>query len=412
MKIALHTYGCKVNSYETEIIRQQIKSVSLCGEDADIHIINTCTVTEKIDKEILRKIKQLKKNGKKVILTGCLVERKDEDARNILSFADGIITNKEKFELGKFFNQKNYDDNQLLYDFTGRDRAFIKIEDGCNNYCSYCEVPYVRGDKIKSKKIEDIKKEFTILSETGFNEIVLTGVNLGLFGRDKNKNNALYELLLELIKIKNNTRIRLSSIGPKELSDEVISLIADSYGKICPHVHLSLQSGDDKILKLMNRNYTLNEYIEKMEKLILKIPYCAITTDVIAGFPGEGEKEFQNTYDFIKKMNFSRLHVFSFSKRPDTKASKMPEQVKEEIKKLRVKKLINLGKIKEKEFAYKNLGLVRKVLVESEEKDGYKVGYTDNYIRVRFKVHVNLTGQLVDVRLQEYKDGFVYGEMV
>lgn len=413
MKVALYTYGCKVNTYETEMIRQSIINggIEVDNENADICIINTCTITAKIDKEILRKIKQLKKDGKKVILTGCLTERKDKEARNILSFADEVITNDKKYQIGEIFSNKNYNFT-LLSGFTGRDRAFIKIEDGCNNYCSYCEVPFVRGDKIKSREIEDIKNEYIYLSELGFNEIVLTGVNLGFYGRDKNKNNALYELLLELVKIKNNTRIRLSSIGPKELSEDIIHLISISDGKICPHIHLSLQSGDNKILKLMNRNYSLTEYEEKMEKLISKIPFCAITTDIIVGFPGENEQEFENTYNFIKEHNFSRLHVFPFSKRPDTAASKMPNQVKEEIKKQRVKKLISLGKIKEKEFAHKNLGLIRKVLVETEKKNGFFTGYTDNYIKVKFNAEGNLAGKIVDIKLIEYKDGFMHGVII
>lgn len=413
MKVFLHTYGCKVNSYETELIRQQIENSSfrILSENADIHIINTCTVTKKIDKEIFRKIKQLKKNGKKIILTGCLVERKDKEAKDILSFADKIVPNNDKFKIAEIISQKS-NDNLTLWNFSGKDRAFVKIEDGCNNYCTYCEVPYVRGSAIRSREISDIKKEIANLINAGFKEIVLTGVNLGFYGKEKGKNNNLFQLLFELSQICGNTRIRLSSIGPKELSDDIIDIIAWANGKICPHIHLSLQSGDEKILKLMNRNYSLDEYKQKMEKIVAKIPLCAITTDVIAGFPGESEIEFQNTLDFIKEGNFSRLHVFPFSKRPDTLASKMKDQVSEEIKKQRVKKLIDLGKIKEREFAEKNLGLIRKVLVESDKKNGLWTGYTDNYIRVKFSAKGHLTGKLVDVRLMEYKDGFVYGEVM
>ncbi len=411
-KVVLHTYGCKVNSYETEVIRQQIKNIDFKEfKGADIHIINTCTVTKKIDREIFRKIKQLKKGGGKVILTGCLVERKDREAMDILSLADKVIANNEKFKLGNLIN-RTIDNKPVLYGFSGRDRAFIKIEDGCNNYCSYCEVPFVRGNIIKSREINDVKQEFINLIEAGFNEVVLTGVNLGFYGREKNECNGLYQLLNELLEIKSQTRIRLSSIGPKELSDDIINLIAESGGRICPHIHLSLQSGDEKILKLMNRNYSLNEYGEKVKKIISKIPLCGITTDIIAGFPGETEREFQNTFNFIKELPFSRLHIFPFSKRPDTAASKMKNQVKEDIKKQRVKRLINLGKIKEMEFAGKNTGLTRQVLVESEKKDGSLTGYTDNYIRVKFNSADELTGKLVDIKLIEYKDGFVYGKII
>ncbi|MBP7792060.1 MAG: tRNA (N(6)-L-threonylcarbamoyladenosine(37)-C(2))-methylthiotransferase MtaB [Candidatus Goldbacteria bacterium] len=411
MKIALHTYGCKVNSYESEVIRQQIKNSNLemSDEDADVHIINTCTVTKKIDKEIFRKIKQLKKNGKKVILTGCLVERTDKEAEDIFSFADEIISNDKKFRMDGIIGSKCSND-VILSDFSGKDRAYIKVEDGCDNYCSYCEVPYVRGDVIKSREINDVKKEFINLVNAGFNEIVLTGVNLGFYGKESNGEKNLHKLLLNLSGINNDVRIRMSSIGPKELSDDVINLIAESDGKICPHVHLPLQSGDEKILRLMNRNYSLKECEEKIEKIISKIPLCAITTDVIAGFPGEGEMEFKNTYEFIKNNPFSRLHVFPFSKRPDTAASEMREQVDDETKKHRVNKLLRLGKMKEKEFAEKNSGLIRKVLVEKDRKDGKLSGYTDNYIRVKFDAGYDLTGKLAGVKLMEYKEGFVCGQ--
>jgi threonylcarbamoyladenosine tRNA methylthiotransferase MtaB len=411
MKIALHTYGCKVNSYESEVIRQQIKNSNLemSDENADVHIINTCTITKKIDKEIFRKIKQLKKNGKKVILTGCLVERTDKEAGDILSFADEIISNDKKFRMDGIIDVK-CNDVVILSDFYGKDRAYIKVEDGCDNYCSYCEVPYVRGDVIKSREIDDIKKEFVNFVNAGFNEIVLTGVNLGFYGKESKGEKNLHKLLLNLSGINSDARIRMSSIGPKELSDDVINLIAESGGKICPHVHLSLQSGDKKILKLMNRNYSLKECEEKIEKIISKIPLCAITTDIITGFPGEGEIEFKNTYEFIKNNPFSRLHVFPFSKRPDTVASGMKEQVDDEIKKQRVKKLLHLGKMKENEFAKKNSGLIRKVLVEKDRKDGKLSGYTDNYIRVKFDAGDDLAGKLADVKMMAYMDGFVCGQ--
>jgi len=414
MKVALHTYGCKVNSYETEVIRQQIlnSNIEIFDENADVHIINTCTVTKKIDTEIYRKIKQLKKNGKKVILTGCLVERKDKEALSILSLADDVVSNKSKFQINNYFNFTDNINYSLLSDFSTRDRAFIKIEDGCDNFCSYCEVPYVRGTNIKSRDIDIVKKEFLNLVNAGFNEIVLTGVNLGFYGKDKNDKNMLFRLLVELIAEKPNTRIRLSSIGPKELSDDIIRLIKDSDGLICPHFHLSLQSGDEKILKLMNRNYTPEEYKEKVNTIISEIPYAAITTDIIAGFPNETEKEFKNTFDFIKELPFSRLHVFPFSKRPDTVASKMKEQVNETEKKLRVNTMIKLGKLKEKNFAQKNLGLIRKVLVETDKKNNYYTGYTDNYIRVKFRADNSLIGKLADIKLIEYKDDFVYGEIL
>ncbi len=399
MKTCFLTYGCKANQYDTEILKQVLAEKGLKESDSpDIFIINTCTVTSKIDKEILKKIKQIKKDkNKKVILTGCLTKN---DLKEIRNNVDLIIPNEKKFDVNFYpdwiFNKEDISQKNSFIKFAHKNKAFIKIEEGCNKFCSYCIVPYVRGSKIKIKNKEEVLAELKSFLNIGFKEIVFTGINLGLYG-EKN----IIDLLKESVKLLNNARIRLSSIGPVELTEKIIDFIADNQDKICPHFHLSMQSGDDKILKLMNRNYTVSFYEKKCNYIIKKIPYAGITTDIIAGFPGEGEKEFQNTFDFVKNIPLTRLHIFSYSDRNGTVAEKMQDKVKEEIKKQRVKKLILLGKEKEKEFIKKNIGLKRTVLVENTIKNGYKEGYTENYIKTILKGNINLSGNLISVLITD-----------
>ncbi len=407
MKIAFLTYGCKANRYETEVIRQKLLDCGMTEDkDADIYVINTCTVTAKIDKEIMRKARALKKNGKaRVVLTGCLPERKDSPYLGLEKYADLIIPNSRKFDISSYNLpdlklQPEKDNKTVLRQFSGRDKAFVKIEDGCDNFCAYCEVPYVRGGSVKSRDINEIRIEVEALSNAGYGEIILTGINLGYFGKEKKQKDALLNLLKELAEIEGLGRLRLSSMGPREVNRELIDFTAASNGKICPHLHLSLQSGDEKVLKSMNRNYTLKEYKDTMDYALSVMPDMAITTDVIAGFPGETEKEHKNTCKFIENNGFTRLHVFPYSDRPDTKASQMPGKLGGEIKKRRVKELIEIGKQKEREFAERNTGVKRIALVESGEKSGFMAGYTENYIRVLFKAPADAVGRLVPVVIE------------
>jgi threonylcarbamoyladenosine tRNA methylthiotransferase MtaB len=419
VKIAFLTYGCKANRYETEVIRQALLDGGLSEDDsADVYVINTCTVTGKIDREITRKIKQIKSRGNaKVVLTGCLVERKDLSSTGLAKYADLIIPNSKKFDISSYDIPElkealKTSGKKVLRQFSGRDKAFVKIQDGCDNFCAYCEVPYVRGSDLRSRGVTEITEEIGALAGAGYREIILTGINLGYYGKDAEKNGALVFLLEELMKSGNPGRLRLSSIGPKETSFELIDLMASSGGKICPHLHLSLQSGDEKVLKSMNRNYTLREYKEKMDYALAKMPYMAITTDVIAGFPGETAEEHRKTCKFIEENGFTRLHVFPYSDRPDTKASKMKEKISEEIKKQRVKELIETGKKKEKEFAERNIGARRTALAESGDKGGYMTGYTENYIRVFFKAGQDMIGTLVPVKIEKFINGKAYGKVL
>jgi threonylcarbamoyladenosine tRNA methylthiotransferase MtaB len=412
MKVAFLTYGCKANRYETELIRQSLLGTGMQeDEKADIYVINTCTVTGKIDSEILRKIKRLKSLGNcRIAVTGCLVERKDADLPDFSKYVDLIIPNSKKFDVSSYgiINSAAGADKNILKQFSGRDKAFVKVEDGCDNFCSYCEVPFVRGSKVKSRDEKEIIEEVKALGAAGFQEIVLTGINLGYFGRDKKDENALLSLLEKLVKIIGKGRLRLSSAGPREISNSLIDFMASSNGKICPHLHMSLQSGDAEVLRAMNRNYTLPEFMDKMAYALYRMPDMAITTDVIAGFPGETDGQHKNTCAFIEKNGFTRLHVFPYSDRPGTKAAQMPDKNTNETKKCRVKELIAIGANKEKEFAEYNIGVKRYVLAESGEKDGFVTGYTENYIKVYFKAQGDIIGKLVPVKIGKVEHGKAY----
>jgi threonylcarbamoyladenosine tRNA methylthiotransferase MtaB len=390
MKISFFTYGCKVNQYETELIRQMFLKTggfveAADPEEADLCLVNTCTVTAKIDSEILRKIKQLKSRpGRKVILTGCLVERGGFDREK--TGADWIIPNDKKFNLAGYpreiISTQTAVYESILEGFSGKNKAYVKVEDGCDRFCAYCTVPLVRGGDIRSRDEAEIIAEIKKLSSAGFSELILTGVNLGRFGADRSDKNALYKTLKKITLMDGYFRVRLSSIGPAELDDEVIELAADNPSRICPHFHLSMQSGDEDVLKRMNRIYTAEFYRKKVEFIASKINLPAITTDVIAGFPGESDAEFQNTLDFIGSLPLTRLHVFPYSDRPGTKATQMPSKVAENVKKSRVQKLLKAASAKENDFAVKNIGVVRTALLEDPNKKREIFGYTENYIRV------------------------------
>jgi threonylcarbamoyladenosine tRNA methylthiotransferase MtaB len=389
MKISFLTYGCKVNQYETGLIRQMMLAGGLTEAadlgGADIYLVNTCTVTAKIDSEISRKIKQLKsKPGARVILTGCLAQRGGPDVEKL--GADWIITNGSKLDPDSYpaeiFPLKTPAREKVLSEFSGRNKAFVKIEDGCDRFCAYCTVPLVRGSDIRSRDVSEIIYEIEKLTAAGFSEIIMTGVNLGRFGAGKGDKTALYGLLKQITLLKGGFRVRLSSMSPADLDDGVILLAADNPERICPHFHLSMQSGDDAVLKRMNRRYDTKLYRDKAEFIALKIKLPGITTDVIAGFPGETGAEFENTLAFINDIPLTRLHVFPYSDRPGTKATQMSGKVDEAVKKERVKKLLRAAEKKEYDFAVKNTGFVRTALIEDPNKNNELFGYTENYIRV------------------------------
>jgi len=418
-RIAFATLGCKVNQYETELLRERFEKIGFISvpfnQEADVYLINTCTVTQRADRKSRELITKAKRRNERacLVVTGCYVEAESKMLKEKFPWINFIISNKDKLKITQIFsNHHDFEEtaSSIRY-FYGHNRAFIKIEDGCNQFCSYCRIPYVRGKEIRSRSIEDVLLEIKGLVKSGFKEIVLTGVNLGLY--DKDKSVSLVKLLKEIELLKGDFRVRLSSFEPHLFTEELLSFIAKSY-KICPHLHFPLQSGDEYILKRMGRKYSPYQYQELIEKIKKKIPSAGLSTDVMVGFPGEEEKHFLNTLHFIEKIGFSRIHIFRFSPRPGTRAYSMRPLISEEVKKERAERLKEVAKISSHKFISRFLGKTLKVLVEEKEdsKRGLLSGYTDNYIRIFFKGDRKLKNKFAQIKLTEAYEGWAKGELV
>lgn len=396
MKFGIYTLGCKVNTYESEFIISLLENHGFIQNDFndinDIYIINTCTVTNNSDSKSRKIInKAIAKNKDACIIAmGCFIEaNKDYNKDGI----DIIIGNKDKSKIieliEEYFKEKKqiirlYDkldnnfENMEIKDFGNRCRAFVKIQDGCENFCTYCIIPYVRG-KCRSKNKDLVIKEITNLVENNYKEIVLTGIHTGNYGVDINYSFA--KILKDILKIKGLKRLRISSIEITELTDEVLDIIKEN-DIIVDHLHIPLQSGSAKVLKLMNRKYDKKYFKDKINKIRSIRKDISITTDVIVGFPNETEEDFKECLDFCKEINFSKIHVFPYSIRKNTPAAKMPNQVDGNIKKKRVKKLLDLSK--ELELSYMNKFLNKEVEVLIEECiDNISYGHTSNYLYVK-----------------------------
>lgn len=391
-EIKFYTLGCKVNQYETQGIREQLLNAGFRennSETSDIYIINTCTVTAQADRESRRLIrKALYSNPHaKIIATGCLVEK---DAQQIRGISDKIhiVPNQQKHNiigLLKFSNDEPRTTNHETFiplrisRFYGHERAFVKIQDGCNNFCAYCKVPLVRG-KSRSRSLQGIIEEVTRLVSNGFKEIVLSGICLGDY---RYRNYDLADVLASLEKIEGEFRIRLSSIEPQLIDDRLINTMADC-GKVCPHLHIPLQSGDNAILKKMNRRYAVKDYLSLVARIKKKIKNAGVTTDILVGFPGEKEKNFCNTIRCLKEVLPLRTHIFSFSPRQGTAAFNLPGRLEAQV----VKERVDLLKEVVAECSYKFrrgfLGKRFTVLIESQpdRENGFLCGYSENYIRV------------------------------
>ena len=392
----IKTLGCKVNSYESEYIRNLFLNSGYIYDENNplVYVINTCTVTNESDKKSRKIINSIKRNHKDsvVVAVGCFCQNKKEDIEKCID-ADIILGNKDKSKVVDYVSEylqnkkkiiKIYDmenqefENMQISHFTDKARAFVKIEDGCNNFCSYCIIPYVRG-RIRSRSLPLIVKEAQDLVLNGHKEIVLTGIHIGNYGKDINLR--LYDLLVELLKIGGLKRIRLSSIEVVELDDDIISLIENNK-VLASHLHIPLQSGCDKILKLMNRRYLTKDYEEIIDKIRKASPDISVTTDVIVGFPNETEEDFKETYNFCKNIKFSKIHVFPYSDRTGTVASKMENKVDQTTKKERVRKLINLSNELEREYYYSFIGKKENVIIETFV-DGSYIGHTSNYLKLK-----------------------------
>ncbi|MBN2504799.1 MAG: tRNA (N(6)-L-threonylcarbamoyladenosine(37)-C(2))-methylthiotransferase MtaB [Bacilli bacterium] len=412
MKIALTTLGCKVNSYETEAVWEKLNALGHervdDSEFADVYIINTCMVTNTAEAKSRQMIRHpLKHNPNAIIVVmGCLTQLKAEEILSIEGVKIVVGTKDrdlipqllDRFQETKIpINHVNETsepttyDNLVINDFFDHQRAFLKIEDGCNNFCSYCIIPYTRG-RVRSKKRELVLQEAEALARRHV-EIVLTGIHTGGYGEDLD-GYSFGDLLEDLERMPKLKRIRISSIEINELTDQVVDVIAAS-SKFVHHLHVPLQGGSDRILKLMNRKYDTLAYKEKIDSLRKKIPDLSLTTDVIVGFPGETDDDFQMGYDLIKEIGFSELHVFPFSKRSGTVAAKLDEEVPSSVKKDRVHKLLELSQSLSKKRILDRIGQTVKVVVE-REKDGYLMGHSREYIHLKFKGSSDLIGSEVD----------------
>lgn len=395
MKFFIYTLGCKVNTYESNIISELLlKKGYILDENADIVIINTCTVTNTASNKSLKMIRRaINKNNKAiVIVVGCLPQTELNEIKKIDNIAI-VLGNQNKTKIDEYIT-KYLETKVPIYDIKdimsapfesmqlnnfNKTRAFVKIEDGCENYCSYCIIPYARG-KVRSKRKDEVLEEICSLINNGHEEIVLTGIHTGHYGSDLH-NYSFASLLKEILKIDGLKRLRISSIEITELNDEVLNIIKESE-ILVDHLHIPLQSGSDKILKHMNRKYDKAYFIDKINSIRRIRPNISITTDIIVGFPGETDELFNETIDTIKKINFSKIHVFPFSERKNTKAVLMDNKVNENVKKDRVKILLNLSKELEINYMNKFLNKEVEVLYETK-KDNFYIGHTGNYLLVK-----------------------------
>ena len=420
-KAALHNLGCKVNAYETEAMQHLLEEAGYeivpFTQKADVYVINTCSVTNMADRKSRQMLHKAKKNNPDsiVVAAGCYVQTSEKEVLNDLS-VDIVIGNDRKHDLVRLLeeysldsvndtvddiNDGKHDFEELFIDQTKEHtRAFIKVQAGCNQFCSYCIIPYARG-RVRSRRFENVIAEVERRAANGFKEVVLTGIHLSSYGVDFEEATGLLELIQAVNAVKGIERIRLGSLEPKIVTEHFASELS-KLDKICPHFHLSLQSGCDATLKRMNRKYTTKEYERGCELLRKYFVHPAITTDVIVGFPGETEEEFEQTKAYLEHIHFYEMHIFKYSKRKGTRAAVMPDQIDEQIKAARSEKLIALGHDMSKEFRKFYIGKNEEVLFEEKAVIGdkeYFVGYTKEYVKVAKETAENLENQIVSGRI-------------
>ena len=413
-KVAFQTLGCKLNFAETSTISRSFPEEKFervpSNSKADIYVINTCSVTDSADKKCRQAIKKFisLSPGAFIAVVGCYAQLNPQEISSIPG-VDLVLGSNEKFNISDYItgikkNQKpeihscdltSTDSFNPSYSLGDRTRSFLKIQDGCDYGCSYCTIPMARG-KSRNPEISTIIREAGLIAETGVKEIVITGVNIGDFG--KSTGDSFTALLRELVKVPGIERFRISSIEPNLLTDELIEL-TEINEKILPHFHIPLQSGSDKILGLMRRRYTRDIFALRIKMIMDKLPFPGIGADVIVGFPGESDSDFEDTYSFLEEMPLSYLHVFTFSERPDTLAEKLPAKVLFRDKEKRSKRLIALSQKKNIIFNKLNIGQVTNVLFEKTNNEGLITGFTSNYIRVEYPWESKLAGQIRKVRL-------------
>lgn len=417
--VAFHTLGCKVNHYETEGIWNMFKAESYERVDfenmADVYVINTCTVTNTGDKKSRQIIRRaVRKNPEAIVcVTGCYAQTSPGEILEIPG-VDVVVGTQNRKSMIELIEQhqltrlpvngvSNIMRNRVFEEmdvptFTDRTRASLKIQEGCNNFCTFCIIPWSRG-LLRSRQPENVLAQAQKLVDAGYKEIVLTGIHTAGYGEDLNDYN-FAQLLKDLeLKVKGLKRIRISSIEASQITDEVIEVL-DQSEKIVRHLHIPLQSGSNSVLKRMRRKYSADYYAEKIDKIKKALPHLAITSDIIVGFPGETEEEYQETYDFIKKIAYAELHVFPFSQRTGTPAAQMENQVPKELKEKRVEDMIalsnQLAKIYASEFEQDLLEVIPE---EKSSREGYLIGYSDNYMKVEFEGHASLIGSIVKIKI-------------
>ncbi|MFV9511015.1 tRNA (N(6)-L-threonylcarbamoyladenosine(37)-C(2))-methylthiotransferase MtaB [Tepidibacillus sp. LV47] len=432
--IAFHTLGCKVNQYETEAIYQLFKKHGYERVDfedkADVYVINTCTVTNTGDKKSRQVIRRaIRKNPDAVVVvTGCYAQIAPGEVLDIPG-VDIVVGNQGRDKIVEYveeYRRKREPINAVFNimkakefeeldvpSFSDRTRASLKIQEGCNNFCTFCIIPWARG-LLRSRKPENVLKQARQLVAAGYKEIVLTGIHTGGYGEDL-ENYSLAKLLSELDQVEGLKRIRISSIEASQITNEVLEVLKNSKN-IVRHLHIPLQAGDDEVLKRMKRKYTTEEYRSKIIEIRKVLPDLAITTDVIVGFPGETEEQFLNGYRFMEEIEFAEMHVFPYSKRSGTPAAKMPNQVPEEVKHERVQKLIELSNRLKMKYANKFLGQILEVIPEVPYKEdpnsGLYTGYSDNYLHVAFEGTQDIIGKVCKVKIERVGLEYCHGILV
>lgn len=424
MKIAFYTLGCKVNQYESQAMSEKAAAngfeIVTVGEEADVYVVNSCTVTAESDRKTRQAVRKFKRNHPEsiVVLTGCMPQAFPQDAEH-LEQADIVLGNKNNSRLFELIN-RYFSCGQRIIDieehksgdkfsggdisgFDRRTRAVVKIEDGCNRFCSYCIIPYSRG-RVRSKPIEELKCELEKLNEAGFAEVVLVGINLSAYGSDIGLNICD---AVELADKMNFRRVRLGSLEPDHITDEVIDRLS-KLSSFCPQFHISLQSGCNNTLKAMNRHYSAEEYFELCEKLRANFPDATITTDIMVGFPTESEEDFAENVRFAQKVGFEKVHVFPYSPREGTKAAKMP-QIEKAVKEKRSHIMIEKTEEIRRNFLQEQVGKTVDVLFETRHSDGCVEGYTKNYTPVKVKGELPC-GEILKIRIIDVDGDFCVGE--
>lgn len=429
MKVAFYTLGCKVNQYESQSMSELLNKFGYetvgKDEDADVYIINSCTVTAESDRKTRQAVRRFKRKNPNavIVLTGCMPQAYPEDAKALLQ-ADIVIGNKNNTDLPEILEDFFRDKQRKVItkehktgdrfsvcsisSFDERTRAYVKIQDGCNRFCSYCIIPVSRG-RVRSKPLNDLKNELESLAKAGYKEIVLVGINLSAYGQDIGESfNDAVELACSIDGIE---RVRLGSLEPDHLTDEVVEKLSKCK-KLCPQFHISLQSGCNKTLKRMNRHYTAEEYKKLCKSLRNHFNNCTLTTDVMVGFCGESDEDFEESLNFVKEIGFEKVHVFPYSVRTGTKAEKMDGHLAKAVKEKRAAIMIDECEKIRRNYLNSQIGKAVTVLFESKEKDCMILGHTANYTPVKVHGSHELFGKFADVRITDATNDFCIGEII